>query len=192
MHERERVKLARSLHDGIAQDLVGLSYRLQALLADEDTPLKMRAQIRESIFGIDQLSSKVRDEIFALRNTPSTITIAELHTNLLNATDEILILLDSAIDPETLIPWQLLEVCQELVRNARTHAGATRIEITLTLLNNLFTCVVGDDGTGEISIRAGHYGLIGIQELLFEIGGQISIEQEGSRLITLTFPHIHS
>ena len=49
--------------------------------------------------------------------------------------------------------------------------------------------VVRDNGSGEISVRDGRYGLIGIQELLLEIGGELSIESEGLRRLTLIFPN---
>jgi NarL family two-component system sensor histidine kinase LiaS len=192
MQESERVKLARSLHDGIAQDLVGLSYRLQLLLADEETPLHMRAGLRESIYDIDLLSKKVRDEIFALRERPIFISIAELRAELALSTDAIRVEILTRLDDLTLIPWQLLQICQELVRNASAHAGASRIEIALTIDNDQFSCLVHDDGSGEISLRPGHYGLVGIQELLSHLRGEIHIDREGSRRITLTFPNTHS
>jgi signal transduction histidine kinase len=192
MQESERVKLARSLHDGIAQDLVGLSYRLQALLAHEGTPLTMRAELRESLFSIDQLSKKVRDEIFALRHTPTLISVAQLHAELADSTDAIRIDFLTRLDGQTLIPSQLLQICQELVRNASAHAGANRIEITLTLVKDQFNCIVHDDGSGEISLRPGHYGLVGIQEQLSHLRGEIYIDREGSRRITLTFPSTQS
>jgi signal transduction histidine kinase len=192
MQESERVKLARSLHDGIAQDLVGLSYRLQSLLADESLALHIRAELRESIFEISQLSSKVRDEIFALRHSPDHIHISELELGTTQFSSEISIFFRSHLNRDILIHNQLLTICQELIRNAIAHAGATRIEISLDLEKDGYKCVVHDDGAGKIAVRDGHYGLVGIQELLTTIGGELAFDQEGSRRITLTFPNIHS
>jgi signal transduction histidine kinase len=189
MRESERVKLARSLHDGIAQDLIGVSYRLQSLLALESTSLQMRSTLREAIFDIDALSLKVRDEIYALRNSPEVITLTELHSNLSRLPEGIVVAIQSEIAPEHLIQSELLTIFTELIRNARTHAGATRIEISLESVNDRYRCVVRDNGSGEISVRDGRYGLIGIQELLLEIGGELSIESEGLRRLTLIFPN---
>jgi signal transduction histidine kinase len=188
MRESERVKLARSLHDGIAQDLVGVSYRLQSLLALEGTPLVMRSSIREVIFDIDALSLKVRDEIYALRNSPEVITLEELRHSITASPELIEIIFQSEIEPGHLIQSELLAIFTELIRNATTHAGATRIEIIVNAVNDQYRCVVHDDGSGEITVRDGHYGLIGIQELLSRIGGEISIEREGLRRLTLIFP----
>ncbi|CAB4592745.1 unannotated protein [freshwater metagenome] len=188
MRESERVKLARSLHDGIAQDLVGVSYRLQSLLALEGTPLVMRSSLREVIFDIDALLLKVRDEIYALRNSPEVITLEELRQSITASPELIEIIFQSEIEPGHLIQSELLAIFTELIRNATTHAGATRIEIIVKVVNDQYRCVVHDDGSGEITVRDGHYGLIGIQELLSKIGGEISIGREGLRRLTLIFP----
>lgn len=192
MRESERVKLARSLHDGIAQDLVGVSYRLQSLLALESTPLQMRPSLRETIFEVEKLSLKVRDEIFALRHSPENITIAELRIEVAASSAGLTVFFQSEIDPQHLIQSEILTILQELTRNTTAHAGATRIEISLESVNDQYRCVVHDDGSGEISVRDGHYGLIGIQELLLKIGGELSIESEGLRRLTLIFPNIQS
>lgn len=188
MRESERVKLARSLHDGIAQDLVGVSYRLQSLLGDASTPLEMRSSLRETIFEVEKLSLKVRDEIFALRHSPDYMRIADLRRQVAELSDGLAISFQSEIDPQHLIQSEILTILRELVRNTTTHAGATRIEISLHAVNDQYRCEVHDDGSGEITVRDGHYGLVGIQELLLKIGGEISIESEGLRRLILIFP----
>ena len=62
----QRVKLAQELHDGIAQDLVGLGYGLDSLLFQEDDEVK-RAALRSVRFDINTLIEKVRSEILELR-----------------------------------------------------------------------------------------------------------------------------
>jgi signal transduction histidine kinase len=69
----ERLRIARELHDGIAQDLVGLGYSLDLILADPQINNSSRAALRKSRLEIDSLISKVRMEILELRRdeTPS-------------------------------------------------------------------------------------------------------------------------
>ena len=62
----QRVKLAQELHDGIAQDLVGLGYGLDSLLFSEEDETK-RARLRSLRLDINLLIEKVRKEIFELR-----------------------------------------------------------------------------------------------------------------------------
>ena len=68
MSVNERVRLAQELHDGIAQDLVGLGYCIDSLVSAADTPTEIRAGLRTLRFSTSDLIEKVRAEIFALRS----------------------------------------------------------------------------------------------------------------------------
>ena len=67
MSTPERIRIAQDLHDGIAQDLVGVGYSLDLLLSEESLSLKARADIRGTRLAIDDLIAKVRAEILDLR-----------------------------------------------------------------------------------------------------------------------------
>jgi signal transduction histidine kinase len=67
MPSPERVRIARELHDGIAQDLVGIGYSLDVLLSEESLSNNARTEIRTTRFAVDELISKVRREILHLR-----------------------------------------------------------------------------------------------------------------------------
>jgi signal transduction histidine kinase len=56
----ERLTVARELHDGIAQDLVGISYSLDLLLAETSVDTRARRQIRQTRLEVDSLIAKVR------------------------------------------------------------------------------------------------------------------------------------
>lgn len=59
-----RIEIAREIHDGIAQDLVALGYRLDAVLAAPGTPASFRNEVRTIRFTVSDLIEKVRAEIF--------------------------------------------------------------------------------------------------------------------------------
>jgi two-component system, NarL family, sensor histidine kinase LiaS len=63
----QRLQLARELHDGVAQDLVALGYELDLLLATVDLQSPTRKGIRSLRFRVDELISKVRREMYQLR-----------------------------------------------------------------------------------------------------------------------------
>ena len=73
MSADERVRLAQELHDGIAQDLVGLGYSIDSLVAAVDTPVELRAELRTLRFAMSDLVDKVRAEIFELRSAAPTV-----------------------------------------------------------------------------------------------------------------------
>ncbi len=111
MNPNERVRLAQDLHDGIAQDLVGLGYRIDALVAAIGTPNDIRAELRTIRFAMSDLVEKVRSEIF------------ELRTNSAN--------LDSRTAFESASEFELEKIFAELLRNVETHSKATELKITV-------------------------------------------------------------
>ena len=109
MSVNERVKLAQELHDGIAQDLVGLGYCIDSMVAAEGTPTEIRAALRALRFSMSDLIVKVRDEIFALRSHPDTVkSTYETSTN-----------------------FELQRIFAELLRNVEEHSRATSITVVV-------------------------------------------------------------
>ncbi len=105
----QRVKLAQELHDGIAQDLVGLGYGLDALLASELDSSK-RVALRSLRFDTSSLIEKVRVEIFNLRSDSE-------HADELFSRSE--------------IPAELSKIFSEIISNVYKHSKATQLEITI-------------------------------------------------------------
>jgi len=106
----QRVKLAQELHDGIAQDLVGLGYELDALLFQESDEVK-RAGLRSVRFDINTLIEKVRSEILELRAGQSPYELLESQ-------------------PE--MAYELTRVFNEIISNVTEHSRATRLEISFS------------------------------------------------------------
>lgn len=110
MSVNERVRLAQELHDGIAQDLVGLGYSIDALVSATDTPHEIRAGLRSLRFATTGLVEKVRSEIFALRQG-----------------NELL-----APGYEASTQYELKRIFAELLRNVVEHSGATYLTMSVT------------------------------------------------------------
>jgi two-component system, NarL family, sensor histidine kinase LiaS len=104
----QRVKLAQELHDGIAQDLVGLGYGLDALLFQESDEVK-RAGLRSIRFDINTMIEKVRSEIFELRA----------------GHDEL-----EPLGSRSELAYELTRVFNEIISNITEHSQATRLNIT--------------------------------------------------------------
>ena len=105
----QRVKLAQELHDGIAQDLVGLGYGLDSLLFQETDEIK-RAGLRSARFDINTLIEKVRSEIFELR--------ADTHE-------------PDPLGSQPELNHELNKVFEEIIHNVTEHSQATRLTITV-------------------------------------------------------------
>ena len=98
MNDR-RVILAQELHDGIAQDLVGLGFSIDSLIASSQD-LHTKDSLRQLRFAITELIDKVRLEIHELR------TSADLLSG------------DAGKD----VSYELLRTISEVLRNVSEHA----------------------------------------------------------------------
>ena len=104
-----RVILAQELHDGIAQDLVGLGFSIDSLISTSyEQPTK--ESLRELRFLVTELIDKVRLEIHQLRNA----------TDLISETEE------------KDFSYELLRVLSEILRNVEEHAHASHLSIQIT------------------------------------------------------------
>ncbi|MTB15675.1 MAG: histidine kinase, partial [Actinobacteria bacterium] len=68
MASTERIRLAQEIHDGIAQDLIGIGYSLDLMLAASETSAQTRITIRTLRFEVTDLIDKVRREMYQLRS----------------------------------------------------------------------------------------------------------------------------
>ena len=109
MSVNERVRLAQELHDGIAQDLVGLGYSIDSLVGTPDTPNDIRAELRSLRFAMSDLVEKVRDEIFALRSSKEILPAQN----------------------EPSVHYELQKIFVELLRNIQEHSRATSVTMSL-------------------------------------------------------------
>ena len=149
MNQR-RVTLAQELHDGIAQDLVGLGYSIDSVIADTQD-MKSKDSLRTVRFTITDLIEKVRQEIHQLRSAPDLLsenTQKDLH-------------------------FELQRVVSEVLRNISEHSGASTVTIEIS-----------DNGVGGAQKKEGSFGLIGIQERITQLNGDIHIDssQEGTKI----------
>jgi len=149
MNQR-RVTLAQELHDGIAQDLVGLGYSIDSLIAATQE-MKSKDSLRTVRFTITELIEKVRQEIHQLRSAPDLLsenTQKDLH-------------------------FELQRVVSEVLRNISEHSGASTVTIEIS-----------DNGVGGAQKKEGSFGLIGIQERITQLNGDIHIDsgQEGTKI----------
>lgn len=183
----ERISVARELHDGIAQDLVGIGYSLDLLLADSSLNNSTRSQIRHTRLEIDELLSKVRAELLRLRRSDNLPFAAQLEKVIsdTNFKADISFMIENVDLTENQIS-ELIHISREILRNIKDHAGATQVVINLYPVNNRSCLEIRDNGIGGAAMKAGHYGLQGIVERVEILGGSITIENlEGTRIVIL-------
>ena len=141
MNDR-RVILAQELHDGIAQDLVGLGFSIDSLIASSQD-LQAKDALRQVRFMITELIDKVRLEIHQLRTASDLIPDGE----------------------EKDVTYEVIRVLSEILRNVSEHAQASHLSIQIT-----------DNGVGGAHSKEGSFGLVGVQERIARLGGDIAID----------------
>ena len=183
----ERIQIAQELHDGIAQDLVGIGYSLDLLLSEESLSSQVRHEIRSTRFAVDALISKVREEILNLRRgtgNPLHAQIQSLATRICSEYE-----VEFHLD-EIAVPFheevEILAIATEILRNCVAHSRATHIVINLYSVNNRICFEVIDNGIGGAYVKDGHFGLLGLKERVHALGGSITIESiDGTRIAIL-------
>lgn len=176
MTHSERIRIAQELHDGIAQDLVGLSYSLDLLLAQSETPNTTRVELRTLIFSVSSMIEKVRTEIYELRREPIETFENSLRAVLLDLKSPIELHIDRAdciLNHD--VEREILAISIELLRNTVKHSGASAIEISIAKYENGFTYSYKDNGKGIQAHQSPGYGLRGILERCSSIESELTM-----------------
>lgn len=193
--EDERARLARELHDETVQGLIALDHRLQkaqrtlgrdpSLLKEEVTEL--RQMLRNELEEVRRFSRALRPVYLEDLGLCPALEMLSNEAGVAYSMTGEQRRLDAAVE------LALYRIAQESVNNARRHAQAQQIDVQLDFTPSSVTIVVKDDGTGftppprlgSLS-RAGHFGLMGIQERADLIGARLAIASTPGAGTTVT------
>jgi len=167
----DRSRLARELHDGLAQELAAIGYEIDSLIGYESLDQIPRNQLRSLRVNLSALIEQVRFEIHALRND-SPQSFAELLKSqcdalLKGSKISIDIAGEAKVDSE--INYELLRCLRELIINSVKHSGCQKINITLS--DSLIT--YSDDGVFKTTVNNMNFGLNGLRERVENFGGEL-------------------
>jgi signal transduction histidine kinase len=196
----ERDRIARELHDSMAQVLGVIHLRLRSLeTAAADGPATLGDDLSELADLADEAYRDVREAILGLRETiPSDGGLeGALREYLRKFTRQtgIQAVLACAGDVRAALPprseVQLLRVVQEALTNVRKHSGARRATVTLDCSVRPALLQVEDDGVGfePAAVAAsfeGGFGLASMRERVEAIGGALDVHTapgRGTRII---------
>ncbi len=185
----ERRRIARDLHDGVVQELAGISFALSA------TARRLHEQ-PETTQTLDSLGAGVRRSLRALRSLLVEIYPPDLRTQgLPTALDDLLAPAAAAgvqvsvdvDDTSKVLPDRVALVwrgAQEAVRNAIRHGRPRSLSVRVSTLPSGIQLEVRDDGAGfdpDVDPPYGHLGLRSIRDLVEEAGGSLDISSTPGR-----------
>lgn len=203
--ETERNRIARDIHDTVAQSLFGIVYSLDACI----NMLPAKADdVKKELTDLRSLANSAHDEvrrsIFDL--WPSALTIELFMADLTNYVSSCCrqrpfsIIFSNNGDFNSLSPGMrraIYRMAQEALANSARHSGAQSARLCLTVTDDDVYLVVSDEGKGfdpQVALSRSqnreHFGLHGMQERVHAMGGEFeinSLPNAGARIM-ITLP----
>lgn len=190
--ERERTRLAKDLHDGVCNDLLGIGMHLQCMQPTAESKqeiLTLLEQVRGDVrcishelmppkFQVTTLAEAVEAYVERL-SLPASVQLAFSKENEGTAWSRV---------PEE-VAYEVYRIMQELLSNVLRHSGATEIGVDLMLKDKLLTLQIADNGKNYSvadDVREKGIGRTTIQERVKAVGGRFTAAvRDGNQLFRL-------
>ncbi len=186
--QNERQRMARELHDTLAQGVAGLVLQLEAVKAHlntnradrasaivEQSLVRARSTLADSRAAIDDLratstnlSDAIREKIERFKQATGIPCETKISVN------------ENQLSAET--TNHALNILSESLTNIVRHAQATQVKVVFMIQNQNLQLEVRDNGKGfDVNQKTnGHYGLIGMHERARLTGGMFSVESDAN------------
>lgn len=199
--ERERISIAREIHDDLGQTLSALKMDIgwikKRLLSDQQAMAEkmntMTALINRSIQTVKQICTELRPGVL---DDLGLIYTMEWYSAQFQARTGVQCRL--TVNPAKLevsddMATTIYRIFQEALTNVSRHAEATRVEASIQHKNNKILIEINDNGKGirgsEMS-RSTSFGIVGMRERVYALGGEFVItgERDKGTRINATIP----
>ncbi|HYM96944.1 MAG TPA: sensor histidine kinase [Candidatus Sulfotelmatobacter sp.] len=187
---RERARMARELHDGVATDLAGAISLFKVYLEGRKGPPD---ETLKNVFEIlERLLKQVRESLAELR--PAPIGPDGLVGDLRRQAEEfsrlygIRVELSSNGTEDMISPQQrevVVHVVREALTNVRKHSGSSICRVRMAFAAHPFLIEVSDEGRGIAARKGAGYGLMGMRERAAGIGGRLEVVSTEDRGTTV-------
>jgi signal transduction histidine kinase len=191
----ERTRLAREIHDGLAQDLWYAKLRQGKLVAESGLKAEGRAIANEVLGAIESALAEARQAVMAMRVDPTAS--AKLDDVLVSYVDDFAdrfgIRAEYHGDPglPDLPPRtqaEILRIVQEALNNARRHADATLVQVRTDHDGTRARIRVIDNGRGfeTSAVPPDRFGLRSMRERAELVGATLNVRSRPSDGTTVT------
>ena len=200
----ERRRMAREIHDTLAQGLTGIVTQLQAAeqaaSRTPDDPTGWRRHVDAATRLARESLGEARRSVDALRPEPldgcrlseALAGVAERWSALNGISAQVMTTGTARpIDPEA--EFALLRAAQEALANVARHAQATRVGLTVSYMENEVALDVRDDGVGfDPGRRCQGFGLVAMRQRITALSGTLQVESEpgGGTAISACVPTV--
>jgi len=198
----ERQRMAREIHDTLAQGLAGIITQLEAAEQARDEPARRRhldaarALARDSLAEARRSVHAMRPEALEAARLPEALAGEAARWSELHGVRADVTTTGEARPLRPEIEVTLLRAAQEALANVAKHAVAGRVGLTLSYMDDAVTLDVRDDGVGfHVNGHAegdgdGGYGLLGMRQRVGLLDGTMAVESEpgGGTAICVSVP----
>jgi signal transduction histidine kinase len=199
----ERERIAREMHDGMAQILAYVNTKAQVVREHlrRDRPSQAAEHLEQLAEAARAVYDETREGILALRTIPerreSLAQTLRRFADRWSGQSNIAVDIDAEddLDLDASIELQLLRIVQEALANARKHSGSRQARVRLTSDSGRVLASVADDGKGfdpeQLGPRAKpRFGLSIMRERAESVGGTISIKSQpgGGTRVSVEIP----
>ncbi len=186
----ERNRLAREIHDTLAQGLTAITLQLEAAdVFSTSKPERAQEAIRRALILARSNLEEARRSVMDLRAAPlQDRTLPEAIADLVQTQcQDASIAVQYTYTPSTHFPTLptrievgIYRIAQEALANACNHAQAETIEITLHAEQHSLRLIIQDDGRGfdPATVHERHFGLTGMSERAKLLGGFFCVQSE--------------
>ena len=193
----ERNRVAREIHDTLAQDLVSLSLQIELVSQSvrDNRLAQASVQLQEARSFVKKGLEEARQSIWNLR---ANVTRNSLPTRLSQAVEQF-----ARTHPATRITIggayrklrertedEVVRIAQESLSNIERHAAATEVFLDLRYESTTLALTVRDNGRGfryaDLSSMAGHYGVRGMEERAAALGASLTMASNPGEGTTVT------
>jgi signal transduction histidine kinase len=180
---QERQRIAREVHDGVAQDVASLGYLVDNLAASASDPAQQQkiGQLRQEV---TRVVTELRHSIFDLRHEIAAGSglgeSLSTYANQVSATSPMAVhvtLDEKGPRLPSDVEYELLRIAQEAMTNARKHSGAANLWLRCTVRSPYAEIEVGDDGTHRHEPKPDSQGMTIMRERSRSIGAVLAVEE---------------
>ena len=188
----ERAHLAREIHDTLAQGLTAIALQIEGAMRHvRSDPDRASERLERALLITRENLEEARRSVLSLRAAPlegrSLPDALRLLARSLTGETGIRVRFQCPPSlPEALpyrIETELFRIAQEALANARRHAGATRVSLSLTFREGTLRMSIRDNGRGfdRTKVGASSHGLAGMRERAVLLGARLRITSQPGR-----------
>lgn len=187
----ERNRIARELHDTLAQGFAGIGFQLEAVATKlTEAPVQAQQHLNLALTMVRHSLGEARRSVMNLRS--SALENGDLAKALTETARQLMANRMVDVEVQTRGPVRplppkiennVLRVGQEAITNSLRHSKAGKLKIGLDYRPAKVVLRVEDDGegfdvSGELPTHGAHFGLLGMRERAKQMGGRLEVKSQ--------------